>query len=144
MKTSDTILPAKHQLFNRRWQYAAAMFSMLAGWVHVYFAPEHFEEWVGYGDFFVAVSVYQLLFSLMIVANTRPRRELLWAGILGNVAIIALWVFSRTTGILLGPMAGEIEPIGVLDTISKIAELATIFCLIVLLRSRRNQVDASV
>ena len=49
MKTLDKNVPVRLQYFDKRWQYAAAVLSMLAGWIHVFFAPEHFEEWVGYG-----------------------------------------------------------------------------------------------
>ncbi len=144
MKTSDMSLPARLQHFDNRWQYAAAVFSMLAGWIHVFFAPEHFEEWVGYGAFFVGASVCQMLFSLMVVTNSPPRPKLLWAGILGNAALIALWGVTRTVGIpFFGPSAGEVETLGLLDGIAQIAELALITCLIILLRSRRNHATTS-
>ena len=144
MKTSDMNLPTRLQYFDNRWQYAAAMFSMLAGWIHVFFAPEHFEEWVGYEVFFVVASVCQMLFSLMVVTNTPPRRNVLWAGILGNVALIALWGVTRTIGIpFFGPSAGEVETVGLLDITAQIAELALITCLIILLRSRHNQATTS-
>jgi hypothetical protein len=141
MKTSATNFPARLQYFDKRWQYAAAILSMLAGWIHVFLAPEHFEEWVGYGVFFVVVSSCQMLFSLMVVTNTPPRREVLWAGILGNTALIALWGITRTIGIpFFGPSAGEVEKIGPLDLTAQIAEFALIACLIILLRSSRNRV----
>jgi hypothetical protein len=142
MKTSAMNLPARIQKVDKRWQYAAAMLSMLAGWIHVFFAPEHFQEWVGYGVFFVVASICQMLFSLMVVTNTPPRRELLWAGILGNTALIALWGITRTIGIpFFGPSAGEVETVGPLDLTAQIAELALIACLIILLRSRHNQTN---
>ncbi len=127
------------QYFDKRWQYAAAVLSMLAGWIHVFFAPEHFEEWVGYGVFFVVASVCQMLFSLLVVTNTPPRRELLWAGILSNIALLVLWGVTRTIGIpLFGPSAGEAEMVGPLDLTAQIAELTWIACLFLLLRSRRS------
>jgi hypothetical protein len=140
MKTSATNLPTRLPYFDRRWQYAAAVLSLLAGWIHVFFAPEHFEEWFGYGVFFVVASICQMLFSLMVATNTPPQRELLWAGILGNIALIALWGITRTIGIpFFGPSAGEVETVGPLDLTAQIAELALIACLMVLLRSGRNQ-----
>lgn len=69
------------------------------------------------------------------------RREVLLAGILGNAAIIAMWVIAHTIGNPLGPMAGEIEEMGLLDTASKIAELTVIVCLAVLLQMRANWVN---
>jgi hypothetical protein len=144
MKIADTNLPARLQYVDKRWQYTAAMLSMLAGWIHVFFAPEHFEEWVGYGVFFVVVSICQMLFSLMVVTKTPPRRELLWAGVLGNMALIALWGVTRTIGIpFFGPSAGEVETVGPLDLTAQIAELALITCLIILLRSRGNHVTST-
>jgi len=141
MKIADTDLPAGLQYVDKRWQCAAAVLSMLAGWIHVFFAPEHFEEWVGYGVFFVVASSCQMLFAIMVVTNTPPRRKLLWAGILGNLALIALWGVTRTIGIpFFGPSAGEVETVGPLDLTAQIAELALIACLIILLRSSPNQV----
>jgi hypothetical protein len=144
MKTADTNLPARLQYFDKRWQYAAAVLSMLAGWIHVFFAPEHFEEWVGYGVFFVVASICQMLFSLLVITNMPPRRGLLWAGVVGNMALIALWGITRTIGIpFFGPSAGEVETIGPLDLTAQIAELALITCLVILLRSRRNQLTST-
>jgi len=141
MKTSARNFPARLQYLDKRWQYAAAILSLLAGWIHVYFAPEHFEEWVGYGIFFVVASSCQMLFALLVVTNMPPRRELLWAGILGNTALIALWGITRTIGIpFFGPSAGEVERVGPLDLTAQIAELTLIACLLILLRSRHNQV----
>ena len=140
MKIADTNLPPRLQYVDQRWQYAAAVLSMLAGWIHVFFAPEHFEEWVGYGVFFVVASICQMLFSLIVITSMPPRRELLWAGVVGNLALIALWGVTRTIGIpFFGPSAGEVETVGVLDLTAQIAELALIASLIILLRFSRNQ-----
>ena len=144
MKIADTNLPARLQYIDKRWQYAAAVLSMLAGWIHVFFAPEHFEEWVGYGVFFVVASICQMLFALIVVTNMPPRREVLWAGILGNMALIVLWGVTRTLGIpFFGPSAGEVETIGPLDLTAQIAELALIACLFILLRSSHNQMTST-
>ena len=134
MKTLERNFPARPQYFEKRWQYAAALLSMLAGWIHVFFAPEHFEEWVGYGVFFVVASICQMLFALIVVTNMPPRREVLWAGILGNMALIVLWGVTRTLGIpFFGPSAGEVETIGTLDLTAHIAEIDLIACLFILL-----------
>lgn len=116
------------------WLYAAAGFSVIAGLIHISVTPEHIEEWIGFGVFFIVVWTCQLLFALILILVRPVRGEILWAGILGNLAIIALWVVTRTVGIPLGPMAGEIEQVGALDVISKIAELGVILCLVGVLR----------
>lgn len=118
-----------------RWQLAAAALSLVAGWIHVFVAPEHFEEWIGYGVFFVVVSVFQTAFAFLLLARTPPRRDLLWAGILGNAAVIALWAVTRTLGVpFFGPAAGEVEAVGALDAISKAAELGLVVCLLQMVR----------
>lgn len=128
---------------DKRWQYAAAALSALAGLLHLFVTPEHFEEWIGYGLFFFIAATSQLLFAFVIAAYTPPARETLWVGILGNAAIIALWVVTRTIGIpFFGPEAGEIEPIGLIDSVSKVAELVLIACLMVLLRGQATPASA--
>lgn len=122
----------------RWWQYAAAGFSAVAGIIHVIVTPAHFEEWIGYGIFFLIAAAFQLLLAFVLVVAYPVRRGVLWAGILGNLAIIAMWVVTRTMGVPLGPMAGEIEGIGGLDLASKIAEVAAIVCLAQVMRMQSN------
>jgi len=134
--TWEAKVSLKSGIFPDRWQVAAAALALAAGWIHVFVAPEHLEEWVGYGAFFVLVSVLQMGFALLLLVRTPPRSQLLWAGVLGNAAIVALWVITRTAGIpLFGPAAGEVEVVGALDIVSKLAELGLIACLVVMLRA---------
>jgi hypothetical protein len=100
--------------------------------------PEHFEMWVGYGMFFLVVTVCQVLLPLVLLGFRPVPRTVLWAGILGNAAIIVMWLISRTSGLPYGPMIGEVEEIGVLDLTSKIAELGVIVCLIALSRMKAD------
>jgi hypothetical protein len=44
------------------------------------------------------------------------------AGAIVNIAVIGLYIVTRTAGIPLGPEAGEAEGVGVPDTISKLFE----------------------
>ena len=107
----------------------------MTGLIHAYYVPDHLDEWIGYGVFFIVASACQLRFALFLVEAHHPIcREILWAGILGNLAIIAMWVITRTIGVPIGPMAGEIVKIGVPDLTSITAELSVIVCLVVLLR----------
>jgi hypothetical protein len=118
-----------------RCQFVAAGFSAVTGLIHAYYVPDHLEEWIGYGVFFIVASACQLRLALFLVEVRHSiRREILWAGILGNLAIITMWVVTRTIGVPIGPLEGEIVKIGVLDLTSVIAELAIIVCLVVLLR----------
>ena len=124
---------------HNRWVYTAAVASATAGIIHAYYMPEHFEMWVGYGIFFLVSTICQVALALVLLADQPIHRQVLWAGILGNAAIIIMWIIARTIGNPLGPMAGEIEEIGLLDTASKIAELTVIVCLAMLLRESKSQ-----
>ena len=132
-------MSAQQSTFDKRWQYAAAALSALAGFIHILVAPDHFEEWIGYGVFFVMASACQWLFALIVLAYTPPQRELLWTGLLGNAAIIALWAVTRTLGLpFFGPEAGEVEPVGLVDSVSKLVEVALMTCLALMLRGQSS------
>jgi hypothetical protein len=112
----------------------AALLSVAAAVIHVWVMPEHFEEWWGYGLFFLIAAITQALYAIVILRAPTP--TLLRVGIIGNVAIIALWVVTRTIGIpVFGPHAGEIEAIGAIDVASKVVEVLLIVVLGVILRS---------
>lgn len=114
---------------------AAAALSLLAGAIHLLVAPAHFEEWWGYGAFFLAVAATQIGFAPLLLARARPA----WfaAGIAGNLAIVGLYVITRTVGIpFFGPAAGEVEGVRVIDVVSKGTELALVVILAWLWRSR--------
>jgi hypothetical protein len=115
-----------------------AGFSIAAGIIHLIVTPSHFEEWFGYGVFFLLASITQIGYAVVLMTNS-PNPTLLWAGICGNGAIILLWLTTRTVGIpFFGPYAWEIEPVGLLDSISKIIEIFLVISLVVLSRSLPN------
>jgi hypothetical protein len=106
--------------------HVAAVLSLLAAVIHLWVVLEHFEEWWGYGTFFVVVALAQGLYALCILH--RPGRPLLLFGVAGNLAIVILWLATRTSGIpLLGPHAGEVEEVGALDLICTLAEIGVVF-----------------
>ncbi len=112
----------------------------MTGLIHAYYVPDHLDEWIGYGVFFIVASACQLRFAIFLVEAHRPiHREVLWAGLLGNLAIITMWVVTRTIGVPIGPLEGEIVEIGVPDLTSIIAELSVIVCLVVLLRMKAER-----
>ena len=68
---------------------AAAALSVLAAAIHVWVMPEHFAEWWDYGMFFLVIAVAQAGYAVLLLRGA-PSSGLLWAGILGNLAIIVL------------------------------------------------------
>lgn len=125
---------------------AAGALSMLGGVAHIAAAPGHFEEWWGYGLFFLAAALAQVVYGLLLLTQGIEggggwpawRRRVYWGGIAGNLALVALWAVTRTIGIPLGPEAGEVEGIGALDLASKGIELATVAVLASLAASVRT------
>lgn len=136
----------------RRLTYAAAALSMiLAGLVHGLVTPKHFDKWWGYGLFFFVAAFAQVAYGVLLLLRPwahdetggersdpeTDRRTVAYyvMGIAGNLAIIALWVVTRTVGIpFFGPDAGEVEEVTLISLVSKAIEAALIVCLIVLIR----------
>jgi len=109
--------------------YLGAALSLVAALIHFWVVPEHFEEWWGYGMFFLISAIAQALYS--VILPLYPRQPLLALGIAGNLLIILIWVTSRTMGIpLFGPHAGEVEEVGGLDLAATLAELLLVLVLL--------------
>ena len=102
--------------------YAAAALSLLAALIHLWVTPEHFEEWWGYGVFFLVAALTQALYGPLVVVW--PTRIVLLLGIGGNLTIVVLYLLTRTVGIpLFGPGAGEVEGVSFIDLCATTSEV---------------------
>lgn len=131
--------------------YGAAGLSFGASIIHGMVTPEHFEEWWGYGTFFIIAALVQLFYGLLLVfqpwqpdpirgTEGFPVKYLYWAGIIGNGFLIALYLVTRTLGVpLFGPEAGEVEPVTLLSLVSKLIEAILIVALIILLLRSKTE-----
>jgi hypothetical protein len=131
----------------RRLERVAAWASLGAGAVHGLLVRDHFEEWWGYGLFFLLAGLVQLLFGLALLTDAvnprdtgaqwhRVRRAVYAIGLVGNVGLVALYVVTRTTGIpFLGPEAGEVEAVSPIDLVAKALEAVAVVALALLLRA---------
>ncbi len=105
--------------------YAAVAFSLLAALIHLWVMPEHFEEWWGYGTFFLVSALAQGLYGAALLRW--PRRPLLLLGVGCNLAIVILYLLTRTVGVpFFGPHAGEVEGVGVAGLWATSSELALV------------------
>lgn len=112
-----------------------AALSTIAALIHAWLTPTHFEEWWGYGLFFLVAAIVQGLLAIALLG--RPSPSLIAAGIAANAGIVLLYLVTRTAGIpLFGPDAGEVEEVGVLDLISTAAEIGLIAVLAAVLARR--------
>lgn len=121
----------------RRLEVAAAALSLAAGGLHAMAGPSHVEEWWVYGVFFFGAAAAQAGYGLTLLTQGIEgwggwrvvRRAVYLVGIAMTLAILALWVVTRTVGVPVGPEAFEPEGIGALDLSSKVVEIALVFLL---------------
>jgi hypothetical protein len=117
---------------------------------HVVTAPAHYTWWPVSGAFFIALGVAQLAFAALLLRGVCEERIVL-AGVWGTVAVILLYVASRTVGIPMAPpvpfhggrwVAGRsIVPngakhVGPLDVFTLLAELVLVVALVSTLPAR--------
>ena len=121
---------------------------IVSGSAHGLVTQEHFQEWWGYGVFFLATAVCLIGFGLALITDAidprympgdvnRLRRLMYAAGAIGNVSLLGLYVITRTVGIPLGAGSGTVEQVGVIDLVAKTAELLAVSGLVVLLLKTR-------
>ena len=104
-----------------------AALSIVAGAIHAVVAPPHFVEARAYGTFFVMLAGFQLAWAVWIYI--RPSTLGFRIGAAVNVAVIGVWIVSRTTGMPLGPEPWQVESVGALDLAATAAEaLITVLC----------------
>ncbi len=148
----------------------ASACALVAGIIHLAVAPEHFHVSGVVGGFFLALAAGQL--GLAVALLWAPRRVLgvrmLVAAVCANLAVIALYVASRTVELPFVPVhahthevrhlavagaAGNgvpifpqsrIEPVGVADMVCLLAELLLVVMMVGLLpgSARRATVNA--
>ena len=128
----------------------AIVCSSAAALAHLVAAPSHYSWWPVAGVFFVALGVAQLFYGLVLLRGARHERFVL-AGIWGTVAVVLLYVASRTVGLPMTPPVpfhgGRWVPgrsvvpngekyVGPLDIFTLVAELVLVVLLVGMLSSR--------
>ena len=95
-----------------------------AGGLHLAALPSHLESSALVGAFFAATALGQLLAAVLIATRPSPRTTA--AIIAGNLAVLAIWAVSRTTGLPVGGEVGTPEPFGVLDGLAAAAQILVV------------------
>ncbi len=96
--------------------------SIAAGAIHGIAMIDHFTHWWLYGAFFLALTYGQVLWGVAVLRKPPSDRSLVIAAG-ANLAIVAVWLFSRTIGIPVGPYAGQPERVGVMDVAATVDQL---------------------
>lgn len=122
----------------RKILYVAVALTVVAASMHAWAMPEHFGEWWGYGVFFLLVAAAQGFYGVALLRRAGPSLFLL--GIAGNLAVVVLYIVTRTVGIpFFGPHAGVVEELGVLGLSATVIEVTLVIALVASLRFARRQ-----
>ena len=114
--------PAVIDHVSARYLPIAVVSSAAAAGVHTAVGPAHFREGLAFGMFFAVAALAQVGWALVMAV--RPSRSLLVAAVVGNSAVLLLWLVTRTIG--LPGLLPEPEAIGAWDLSCGIWELAVI------------------
>lgn len=109
----------------------AVVLSLAAGWVHLAYTESHFDSWWGYGVFFLAVGLGQGLLGAALLRWRSARVALV--GVVGNLAVVLMYVLSRTDGVPLGPHANVAEKAKTVDLLTTAGEIVLIVVLLAML-----------
>jgi hypothetical protein len=101
--------------------------------IHAKVTPEHFEEWVAAGVFFIVITALQAALAAALLLSRR--RGLYLTALIISAATVMLWLVSRITGLPFGPNSGTPEEMGRPDIVSTILEVATMGATLPLLRN---------
>ncbi|MBI3648489.1 MAG: hypothetical protein HY240_07065 [Actinobacteria bacterium] len=101
---------------------ALAGLSAAAGAIHLLVVREHLQEYALFGAFFLVSGLAQLAWAAMALG---PRGSGFYlAGNLGNAAIVALWIASRSLGLPIGPEHWTPEILAFHDVLCTVFEVA--------------------
>ncbi len=114
---------------------AAAAASIGAAIIHALVAPDHYDEWPGYGWFFVITAVIQASYGVrLLFSRETPGPSFLLFGVGFNLLVAGIYVLTRASGIpVFGPHAGHVEAVDLAGVVSVVFELGTSACLALLL-----------
>ena len=110
-----------------------AWLSLSAGAIHAIAMLDHFTHWWLYGVFFLVLTYGQVLWGIGLLRK-RPTDRSLRLGAYANLAICAVWLYSRTIGVPIGPDAGRPEAVGTMDVAATLDQLALAAYVAVVLR----------
>jgi hypothetical protein len=115
--------------------------SLAAGVIHAVAAIDHFDHYWLYGVFFLALTYGQVLWGIALLRGRVDDRGMT-IGALANLAIVAVWLYSRTIGVPIGPEAGRPEAVGVMDVAATLDQLVLAAYVAAIVRPQLRDVRA--
>ena len=99
----------------------AAICSIGAAVIHVVVVPEHIEQYLQAGVFFVVLAAFQFAWGIAWLRD--PSKWIAVVGLAVNLITIVIWVWSRTIGLPVGAEPGAVEPVGYRDVLATVLEV---------------------
>ena len=99
--------------------------------VHLGGVAQHLDVWWGYGGFFLVTGLAQAALGAAVLWH--PRAWVALTGIAGNLAIVGMYLVTRTSGLPLGPHAGRAEDADLLGVATTAGELVLVLLLVPML-----------
>ena len=98
--------------------------SIVTGLLHAKALVDHASHYWPFGVFFGVLMTWQTVWGVRAFGGRLSRRGLVAGGAYVSLAVVAVWLVSRTVGLPIGPWAGEPEAIGFIDLMASVDELA--------------------
>ena len=104
--------------------------------IHLAVIPDHMDHWPVASAFFLALAMAEIACGVLLLG--RAGLSVLVAVTAAAVVPLALWLWSRTSGLPFGPNSNVPELVGLADVAAGLLELGTLVIAVVLLRARHG------
>lgn len=107
--------------------------SAMTGLIHAKALLDHASHYWLFGVFFGVLAYAQVFWAFLVYRRPGERRWLMPAAI-ASLAIVGLWLVTRSVGLPFGPWAGRPEPFAVTDITASLNELILAGVIVAMLR----------
>ena len=105
----------------------------MTGLIHAKALLDHASHYWLYGVFFGGLAYAQVLWAVLLYRRPGERRWLMPAAVV-SLAVVGLWVVTRSAGLSFGPWAGRPEPLAITDITASVNELVLAGVVVAMLR----------
>jgi hypothetical protein len=94
----------------------------VAGLIHIKATVDHAPHYWLFGAFFGVLAYAQVFWAWLVYRRPDDRRWFMPAAVV-SLAVVGLWLVTRTVGLPTGPWAGRPEPLAITDITATLNEL---------------------
>lgn len=107
------------------------------GALHAKAMVDHAGHYWLFGVFFGVLTYAQVIWAMLLFRRPDHRRLLMPAAVV-SLAVVGIWLVSRTVGLPIGPWAGDPERVGAADLAATVDELVLAAVILATLRPDRR------